>query len=328
MVRSEKKLFSIQIIALLAGSLLLIAKFIAYQITHSNTILTDALESIINIVAGAFALYSLYIAAQPIDDNHPYGHGKVEFIAAGFEGILISIAGVLMIVKSAMGFLEPKKLENLDLGMVIVVASGAINYILGYWLVTNGRAYHSLTLKSDGEHLKSDAYSSFGILAGLLLIKFTGIQWLDNVVAILFAGIILYTGIGLIKKSVSGIMDEADEQVILALVQQLKEHRKIQWIDVHNLRVIQYGSKLHVDCHATFPWYYSLREAHDEMEEIARIVNSKFPDKVEFFIHGDPCIPASCKVCMIDNCLQRTEPFSQKMEWNLTNVRRNRKHGL
>lgn len=328
MVSTEKKLFRIQLSALLAGSLLLIAKFIAYQLTHSNTILTDALESIINIVAGAFALYSLYLAAQPIDDNHPYGHGKVEFIAAGFEGILITIAGVLMIVKSVMGFFDPRQLENLDLGMIIVVVSGAINYILGYWLVANGRLHQSLTLKSDGEHLKSDAYSSFGILAGLLLIKFTGIQWLDNVVAIFFACFILYTGIGLIKKSVSGIMDEADEAVILALVRQLKEHRKIQWIDVHNLRVIQYGSKLHVDCHATLPWYYSLREAHDEMEEIARLVNSKFPDKVEFFIHGDPCISASCKVCMIDNCLQRTELFSQKVDWNLSNVRRNRKHGL
>lgn len=327
-ITSDQKIFRIQLTALCIGVLLLIAKFIAYQVTHSNTILTDALESIINVVAGCFALYSLYLSALPKDENHPYGHGKVEFIAAGFEGILISLAGVLMITKSIMAFLEPRQLEHLDLGMGIVVGSGIINFIVGSWLVSTGEKNKSLTLRSDGEHLKSDAYSSFGILGGLLLIKLTGLQWLDNAVAIVFAFFIIYTGVKLVRKSLSGIMDEADEEIITSLVQLLSTHRQTQWIDIHNVRVIQYGNKLHVDCHTTLPWYFSLNEAHQEMEAIAALVNEKLSSQVEFFIHSDPCIPESCKICMIEQCKERKTPFTEKMEWNQQNMTRNKKHGL
>lgn len=327
-ITSDQKIFRIQLTALCIGVLLLIAKFIAYQVTHSNTILTDALESIINVVAGCFALYSLYLSALPKDENHPYGHGKVEFIAAGFEGILISLAGVLMITKSIMAFLEPRQLEHLDIGMGIVVGSGIINFIVGSWLVSTGEKNKSLTLRSDGEHLKSDAYSSFGILGGLLLIKLTGLQWLDNAVAIVFAFFIIYTGVKLVRKSLSGIMDEADEEIITSLVQLLSTHRQTQWIDIHNVRVIQYGNKLHVDCHTTLPWYFSLNEAHQEMEAIAALVNEKLSSQVEFFIHSDPCIPESCKICMIEQCKERKTPFTEKMEWNQQNMTRNKKHGL
>lgn len=327
-ITSDQKIFRIQLTALCIGVLLLIAKFIAYQVTHSNTILTDALESIINVVAGCFALYSLYLSALPKDENHPYGHGKVEFIAAGFEGILISLAGVLMITKSIMAFLEPRQLEHLDIGMGIVVGSGIINFIVGSWLVSTGEKNKSLTLRSDGEHLKSDAYSSFGILGGLLLIKLTSLQWLDNAVAIVFAFFIIYTGIKLVRKSLSGIMDEADEEIIDSLVQLLNTHRQTQWIDIHNVRVIQYGNKLHVDCHTTLPWYLSLNEAHQEMEAIAALVNEKLSAQVEFFIHSDPCIPESCKICMIEGCKERKTPFTEKMEWNQQNMTRNKKHGL
>ena len=286
------------------------------------------MESIINVVAGCFALYSLYLSALPKDENHPYGHGKVEFIAAGFEGILISLAGVLMITKSIMAFLEPRQLEHLDIGMGIVVGSGIINFIVGSWLVSTGEKNKSLTLRSDGEHLKSDAYSSFGILGGLLLIKLTGLQWLDNAVAIVFAFFIIYTGVKLVRKSLSGIMDEADEEIITSLVQLLSTHRQTQWIDIHNVRVIQYGNKLHVDCHTTLPWYFSLNEAHQEMEAIAALVNEKLSSQVEFFIHSDPCIPESCKICMIEQCKERKTPFTEKMEWNQQNMTRNKKHGL
>ncbi|MBP7389902.1 MAG: cation transporter, partial [Chitinophagales bacterium] len=272
--------------------------------------------------------YSLYLSAQPKDDNHPYGHGKVEFIAAGFEGILISLAGVLMIVKSIVAFFEPRQLEHLDIGMGIVVGSGVINFIIGSWLVNTGVVNNSLTLRSDGEHLKSDAYSSFGILGGLLLIKFTGLQWLDNAVAIAFAFFIIYTGIKLVRKSLSGIMDEADEEIIERLVKLLSTHRQNKWIDIHNIRVIQYGNKLHVDCHTTLPWYISLQEAHTEMEAIATLVNEKFSSQVEFFIHSDPCIPESCKICMIESCKERKDPFQMKMEWDMQNMTRNKKHGL
>ena len=308
--------------------LLLVAKFVAYLFTHSNTVLTDAAESIINVVAGVFALYSLYLSAKPKDYDHPYGHGKVEFISAGFEGILIVIAGGLIIGKAVIAFFHPHPLENMTLGMAIILASGVVNLVIGVALVRTGKSHASLTLKADGEHLLSDAYSSFGIFAGLVLIWLTGWVYLDSIVAVVFGFIIIYTGVKLARKSVAGIMDEADEMIIHSIIVHLGEHRKPQWIDVHNLRVIQYGNKLHVDCHITLPWYFTLDDAHKEIEEIAQLINEKLSAQVEFFIHEDPCIPDSCKVCSLSQCQVRKQAFIKREEWTLDNVRQNKKHGL
>ncbi len=325
---SDKKVFRIQMFAVVAGVLLLSAKFGAYLLTHSNTIFTDALESIINVVAGAFALYSLYLSSKPKDTDHPYGHGKVEFISAGFEGILIALAGALIIGKSIVAFFHPAELDHLDIGLAIVVVSGAINYILAIVLIKAGEKNQSLILKADGEHLKSDAYSSLGVLIGLVIIMFTHWNFLDNVVAIIFGFLIIYTGVKLVRKSIAGIMDEADESIILPVIANLNEHRKAGWIDIHNLRIIQYGNKLHVDCHVTLPWYGTLEQSHKEIEEIAAVINEKHFSQVEFFIHGDPCIPASCKICQLSECKVRKEAFKEKIEWSLQNVIPNKKHGL
>ncbi len=313
--------------AVVIGILLLVAKFLAYFWTHSNTILTDALESIINVLAGFFALYSLHLSSKPKDFDHPYGHGKVEFISAGLEGVLIIFAGVLIIGKSIVGFFKPTTLEHLDVGMLIIIISGFVNYGVGWFLVNVGKANHSMTLKADGQHLKSDAYSSFGIFAGLIVILLTGWNFLDNVVAIIFGVIIIYMGIKLARKSIAGIMDEADDDVIQNIVENINEQRKPAWIDIHNLRVIQFGNKLHVDCHVTLPWYFTLQEAHDEIEEIAAIINVKHGHRVEFFIHGDPCVPKSCPICMVEDCKVRQHPFKAKVEWTANAVRRNHKHG-
>lgn len=326
--QEQKKIFNLQLFAIAAGSLLLLAKFSAYLLTHSNTILTDALESIINIVAGAFGLYSLYLSSKPKDFDHPYGHGKIEFISAGFEGILIALTGVLIIIKSLFAFFTTRPLEHLDIGLLIICGSGLINYMLGFFLVKEGKQHRSLVLTSDGEHLKSDAYSSFGILAGIVLIMITGLSFLDNFTAILFALFIIYTGVKLIRKSVRGIMDEVDTEIIQSIVLLLKTNRKNEWIDVHNLRVIQYGNKLHVDCHVTLPWYFTLEKAHREIEEIAALINAKHSSQVEFFIHQDPCITASCKICSIKNCTKRKEPFLAITDWTVANVLPNKKHGL
>ena len=324
---SDKNVFHLQLFAVVIGVGLLVAKFVAYFFTHSNTILTDALESIINVLAGCFALYSLYISSKPKDLDHPYGHGKIEFISAGFEGILIMIAGVAIIIKAGISFFKPAELEHLDIGIAIIIISGVVNYALGVWLVKVGKRNHSMILKADGEHLKSDAYSSFGIFAGLILILFTHLNCLDNVVAIIFGFIIIYLGIKLTRKSIAGIMDEADEGVIQSLVENLSAKRKKQWIDIHNLRVIQFGNKLHVDCHVTLPWYDTLEAAHEEIEEIAAIINDEFGQRVEFFIHGDPCVETSCQICQIEDCVVRQHAFKTKIEWTAANVRRNKKHG-
>jgi len=325
-IHSDKRVFRIQLFAVVIGVLLLVAKFGAFIYTHSNTVLTDALESIINVLAGCFALYSLHLSSKPKDFDHPYGHGKVEFISAGFEGILIIVAGIVIIGKATTSFFKPAELEHLNLGIIIIVISGLANFALGMWLVSVGKTNNSMTLRADGEHLKSDAYSSFGIIVGLALIQLTHYYVLDNVVAIIFGVLIIYMGVKLARKSIAGIMDEADETVIDGIVENINAKRKPEWIDIHNLRIIQFGSTLHVDCHVTLPWYYTLEAAHEEMEQLAAIVTEQHGQKVEFFIHGDPCVPKSCNICLIENCNVRQYPFKQKVEWSDLMVRQNKKH--
>jgi cation diffusion facilitator family transporter len=312
---------------LIAGIAIMVLKFVAYFITHSNAILSDALESIINVVAGAFAYYSVLLAAKPKDLDHPYGHGKIEFISAGFEGGLILIAGLLIIVKSIMNLLHPIPIEHLDVGAWMTAVAGGINYILGRYLIRVGENQKSLTLIADGKHLQTDTWSSLGLVAGVLIIYFTGYTFLDSIFAILFGILIMVTGFKLVRKSLAGLMDEADESVIREVIAVLQKHRKKEWIDIHNLRIQQYGSSYHIDCHITLPWYNNLQTSHDELKKIEDLIIDQFHHQVELFIHADPCITESCKLCEI-NCEVRQHAFEQRLDWTLENVLKNEKHAL
>lgn len=311
---------------LFTGALVMLIKFSAYFLTHSQAIFSDALESIINLVAGAFALFSIYYAAQPRDENHPYGHGKIEFFAAGFEGAMILVAGIGIILKSAAALLHQSPVHELGLGMGLTLAAGLMNYLLGRFLLKKGKKLQSITLEADGLHLLSDTYSSLALLGGLLLIQLTGLFWLDSVLAILFALFIIFTGYKLLRKSLAGLMDEVDEQILKQIETLLNNNRKEEWIDVHNLRVLQYGASYHIDCHLTLPWYWSLEQAHQEVISFENIFRQAFPERIELFIHTDPCLPLSCQVCSISSCPQRRHAFSKKIAWQLNRLVKNEKH--
>lgn len=317
-----------QLWALLLGMVLLAIKFIGWWLTNSNAILSDALESIINVVAGAIALYSLILAAQPSDHNHPYGHGKVEFVSAGFEGALIFLAGILIIGKAIYNLRFPHPLGALDLGVLLTFITGGVNYFMGVYLVKRGRKFASTIMVASGQHLKSDAWSSLGLILGLILVWITGWTVLDSVMAIIFAGIIIYTGYGLVRTALAGIMDETDTALVAELVEQLQAQRSPHWIDIHNLRVIKYGASLHIDCHMTLPWYFTTREAHREVEELSQLANANRENPVELFIHVDPCLPNSCPLCMKEDCAYRKHAFEKSVEWKLENVVVNEKHGV
>ncbi|SFF88865.1 cation diffusion facilitator family transporter [Pontibacter chinhatensis] len=317
----------LQLFVVLVGVLLLVTKFTAFVLTNSNAILTDALESIINVVAGAFSLYSLFLSARPRDENHPYGHGKIEFVAATLEGSLILVAGGAIIFKSIANLINPVPLQQLDVGIILTAAAGLVNYAVGFVTERRGLQNNSLVLAAGGKHLKSDAYSTAGILIGLLLIYLTGIVWLDSVVAIIFGLIIGYTGYRILRSSIAGIMDEADYELLQRIVRVLNENRRENWIDIHNLRVIKYGSTLHIDCHLTVPWYLNVQEAHDEVEAVAEVVREQIDPSIELFIHTDPCIMPSCAICAKENCEVRRQPFQERVEWDFEKVIADRKHG-
>jgi cation diffusion facilitator family transporter len=313
---------------LLIGVAIMLLKFVGYFLTHSNALLSDALESIINVVAGAFAYYSIKLAAKPKDIAHPYGHGKIEFVSAGFEGGLILIAGLIIIGKSIMNMLHPVAIEQLNIGAVLATIAGLSNYVLGRFLIKTGQQHQSITLIADGKHLQSDTWSSLGLVAGIILIYVTGWVWLDNVFAIFFAVIIIVTGSKLVRKSLAGLMDEADEYVLNDVVKVLNDNRKPIWIDFHNLRIQQYGSSFHIDCHITLPWYNDLKTTHDELKNIEELITDKFHHQVELFIHPDPCLPFSCNLCQLNNCSVRQNPFAQKIEWTIENILLNEKHKI
>jgi len=319
----------ILIFTLIISTLLMGMKFWGYALTNSDAILTDALESIVNVVAGGFALFALSQAHKPKDVNHPYGHGKIEFLSAGLEGALIFIAGILMIGKAVYSVFSPPFLQKIDVGAGLTALSTLINWVMGEYLIRQGKRHSSLTLVADGKHIRSDAHSSVGLLIGLLLMYFTRWYWLDIPLTLLFAGVIIYTGYGLLREAVSGVMDEANDGIIAKIIDLLVIHRQDAWIDIHNLRVIQYGRDLHIDCHATLPYYWDLQRTHDEIRIMEEVMEKAQPYPVEVFIHADPCLPpASCAVCQLASCKVRQVPITKRIAWNMENVRTNQKHNL
>ncbi len=324
----NKTLLATQRLTLLVGILLLVVKFFAYYVTQSNAILTDALESIVNVVAGVFGLVSLSVAARPKDENHPYGHGKIEFISAAVEGSLIAVAGVVILVKSLHSFFTPVTVTALDLGILLTAVAGAINYGLGWYVANRGAETGSMVLKASGAHLKSDGYSTVGLLLGLGLLWLTDWWWLDPALALIFGLIIVRAGIEVLRDSLAGIMDEVDYPLVEQIVAVLKSYRRPSCIDIHNLRVIKYGTALHVDCHMTIPWYYDTRQAHDEVDALEELLASHTEKPIEFFVHVDPCVPASCAICSMVDCPVRQQPWQQEVDWTVENVLLNQKHFL
>jgi cation diffusion facilitator family transporter len=306
--------------------LLLAVKFTAYYFTHSVAILTDALESIVNVAAGFIGLYSLYVAAKPRDKDHPYGHGKAEFISAAFEGTLIGAAGAIILYKAILHLIYPIVLQKIDTGIWLIGTTAIINFIMGYLCVHIGKKNNSLALEASGKHLQSDTYSTLGVIGGLLLLLFTGYYWIDSAVAILFGVFIIYTGYRIIRRSIAGIMDEADEKLLGKMVEVLNANRRENWVDLHNLRVIKYGSVLHLDCHLTVPWYLNVQQAHGEVEALAYLVKKEFGESVELFVHSDGCRYFQCAICNKDNCPVRQHTFVKRISWTLENILRDKRH--
>ena len=183
-LREQKKII---LFSLVTGIILMTAKFGAYFLTSSNFVLTDAAESIVNVLASSFAFFSIYLASQPRDENHPYGHGKVEYFSVFIEGALIGIAGVIIIVKSVYGIFYPSAIHDLLVGAIIIGATGVINGGLGYYMIGKGKSIPSITIEADGRHLITDMITSLGLVIGLLLIYFTKIVLLDSLLSILVA---------------------------------------------------------------------------------------------------------------------------------------------
>jgi cation diffusion facilitator family transporter len=312
----------------IASSTLLIAKFTAYYLTNSVSILTDALESIVNVIAGFIGLYSLYVAAKPKDMDHPYGHGKAEFISAAVEGTLVLSAGLLIVYNAIKNLIYPVEISKIDLGIYLVAATAVINWILGAIALRQGKRNNSLALQASGKHLQSDTYSTAAIIVGLILISITHKVWIDGAVATGFGLFIIYTGYKIVRTSLAGIMDEADMELLEKMVNVTEANRSENWIDIHNLRVIKYGNVLHVDCHLTVPWYFNINQSHFEIDKLTKLIQQKFGESLELFVHCDGCLYEQCHICIKHDCPVRQHTFKERIDWNLNNALQNEKHSL
>jgi cation diffusion facilitator family transporter len=320
--------FTIQKWITVLSILLFLVKITAYYITSSVSILSDALESIVNVIAGFIGLYSLYIAAKPKDENHPYGHGKAEFVSAAAEGSLVIAAGIIIIYETVQNILQNTQIKSLDRGIWLIASTAVLNYVAGAYCIRMGKKNGSLALESSGKHLQIDTYSTAGVLLSIALIYFTKIYWLDKAIAIVLSVWIMYNGYTILRKSLAGIMDEADMVLLNEFINELNKHKKVNWVDLHNLRVIKYGALLHIDCHLTLPWYMNIHEAHVEIDALSDLIKNKFGDTIELFVHTDGCLDFSCAICTKTDCSVRKHPFQQQLIWTLDNLVSNQKHSI
>ncbi len=323
-----KKSIRIQRVIAAIGVILFLGKILAWYLTNSVTVLTDALEGIVNVVAGFLGLYSITLAAKPRDPSHPYGHGKAEFISAAVEGTLITLAGIFIIYEAIEHLIVPHELEKLDIGLLIVAGSGLVNYLMGFYAAKQGEKENSMVLVSAGKHLMTDAYSGIAIIIGLTLLLLTKNKyiWLDSVVALCFACIIVITGYKVVRRSISGIMDETDMGQLQKVIDLLQGNRQTPWVDIHHLRVLNHSGKMHVDAHLTVPSFYTVSEAVTEIKKIDTLVKSHFGVEVEVFIQTEGCSPRQCHLCGMKNCAIRAHAFVKQQQWELDNIWKEHRH--
>ena len=291
------------------SAIILIGKFIAFYTTNSVGILTDAMESIVNVVAGVISLISLQIAGKPKDKQHLFGHGKFESLSASLEGLMIIAAGGMIIYEGVRRLFDPSMPEKLDIGIAVVAVAGIMNYAMGWYSIHIGKRYNSIALVAGGKHLQSDAYSTIGLLLGLVLLYFTQLAWIDGALALVFGTIIVVTGVHILRNTISNLTDRTDDALLQTILEAIETNRQDDWVDIHNLKAIKYGSYYHVDCDLRLPWYYNIPQGHDACELLNQVISAQFDNHVVMSIHSDSCAEKHCEHCAMKTCTYRKQPF-------------------
>ena len=311
------------LISLIIGFLMFAGKMGAYLLTHSAAVLSDALESVVHIIATSFAFYSLYLSLKPPDKKYPYGYGKIEFFSAGFEGAMIIIAAILIIYYAVRDMIYGSPITQMDNGAAIIFIASVVNAALGLYLIRSGKRTNSLILVADGKHVLTDAYTSIGAFGALILVLLTGIKLFDPVIAIILALNILFTGKNLVKESVLGLMNVTDTSMMENIAKTLESEKLSHpdWIDLHLLRYWKSGEKFIVDFHITIPYFLSVVEAHNVSHELESIFKKIFmSDAVETLAHVEPCEPTCCVICRKTDCSVRAEKHSKNIPWDFKNL--------
>ncbi|AWM85604.1 cation diffusion facilitator family transporter [Microvirga sp. 17 mud 1-3] len=281
------KIQKLAIGSIFIGAIVFALKFAAYYLTGSIALYSDALESTINMVTAVAALMAVRFSAQPADKNHPYGHHKAEYFSAVLEGVLIIVAALMILHEAYSGLMRPRVLDMPLTGLGVNALATFVNAVWSWILIKNGRRMRSPALAADGHHLLTDVYTSVGVLAGLLLVPLTGWQWLDPAMAALVAVNILWSGWGLMKESIGGLMDQAVPEETLARVREVIAVNAEGAIEAHDLRTRHAGRVIFIDFHLVVPGAMSVTDAHDICDRIERALKAEVSHAL-ITIHVEP----------------------------------------
>jgi cation diffusion facilitator family transporter len=316
----EKQRLEMMGLSVCVSGFLMVLKFYCFWLTGSTAILSDALESIINVVASGFALWSIYLASKPPDVEHPYGHGKIEFFSVAFEGTLIVLAAGAIFWEALPRIIEPRPLPKLDFGLIILFATALINLWLATTLIRTGERTDSVAMTADGRHILTDVYTTAGVLSGLLLVRETGWHFLDGAVACAVAANILFIGARLVFESSSRLMDAYDPELLDRIATIIEQNRKPEWIDIHRLRAWRSGRNIYIDFHLILPRDMSLENSHKEVMQVEQLLRTKMPETADAMIHAEPCVGPECSICSQDPCSIRAYSFSRLPTWRRKDV--------
>lgn len=307
-------------ISLILSIVILAIKFGAYAMTHSQAVFSDALESIVNVLTAGIALVVMKMVAEPADEEHPYGHGKLEYFSSAFEGGMIAFAALAIGYEAVKALIVGSEVHDLETGMIVVAVAAFLNFLLGMHLRAVGKKYLSEALTASSAHVLSDVWTTLGIVGGLLLVKLTGWQWLDPAIALVVAIMLAASGVKIVRKAAGGLIDEVDMKAVESLVAALNQNRKPGLIDVHNTRIIRSGRFHHVDAHLVVPDFWDAVKVHTESHEFEQKVVATYPFDGEFAFHVDPCRQLFCPLCDLEDCPIRLKPLIEKRNLTVTSV--------
>ena len=309
--QSSRKLAAIT--SIVVGILVLVAKFFAYRLTGSSALKSDAFESIVNVAAAMVSMFAIVYAGQPADRDHPYGHGKVEYVAAAFEGGFISLAALLICEDAISALIEGVKIQRLGLGLGLNLGAGLVNGFLAAYLYRTGKKHNSKALEADGLHVFTDFLTSLGILAALLLVHFTGLLWLDPVIALVIGFMLARAGYKLVNESFHALLDSEDPALLEKIVAAVNAQNEVAVISIHELRVIRSGRETHIDVHVVVPEFWNIADTHRIVDRFSARLMRAAKLEGEVHSHVDPCKKDYCESCAVEKCPIRVQEFRARI---------------
>jgi cation diffusion facilitator family transporter len=296
----------------LAVSLVVLSlKTAAYYSTFSIAVMSDALETVVNVLTAIAAFFAVKFAAAPADEDHPYGHGKSEYLSASFEGGLVFFAALAIIFQSLKSFFIPNDKLDVFNGNVYLIAATLVNLLMGVYLIRYGKRENSEALKASGKHIMSDVITTLGIFVGLALVKITGLNWIDSVVGLIAGCYLLREAYGILRSTANVLMDAVDTSSLDMLADIINKNKIDFVVDIHHVRIIRSGSFHHIDAHVVVPEYLDVATVHEKTHDFETNVVRDYKYDGEIAFHIDPCKQKYCKQCHFLDCKIRQVPFDK-----------------